>query len=91
MFTCRKRVTAGNRQKKSSISCFSMFKWGRPRDRRGDDMMEDSYMSEGRVWAGDEDRGECVAEPGINNKAAAFIDRIRKKFEEETVKPDGKA
>ncbi|KAM1353582.1 hypothetical protein TB1_032523 [Malus domestica] len=85
------RVTADNRQKKSSFSCFSMFKWGRPRDCRWDDMMEDSYMSARRVRQREEDRGRFVADPGIDKKAAAYINRMHKKFELETVKPDGRA
>ncbi|KAB2621706.1 hypothetical protein D8674_023888 [Pyrus ussuriensis x Pyrus communis] len=88
---------AGNRQKKSSFSFFNMFKSRRPHNRRGDDMMEDSYMSARKVWPSEEDRGQFVAEPGIDNKAAAFIDRIHKNIVSEyecqtlTVNPDGKA
>ncbi|CAN6581761.1 hypothetical protein ACFX15_032546 [Malus domestica] len=88
---------AGNRQKKSSFSFFSMFKSRRPRNRGGDDMAEDSYTSARRVWPSEEDRGRFVAEPGIDNKAAAFIDRIHKNIVSEyecqtlTVNPDGKA
>lgn len=63
------------RQKKSSFSFFSLFKSRKPR--RGDDI-EDSYLSARRVWPSEEDRGRWVAEPGIDNKAAAFIDRIHK-------------
>ncbi|KAM1576807.1 hypothetical protein PS2_032969 [Malus domestica] len=77
---------AGNRQKKSCFSFFSMFKLGRSRN-----MMEDSYMSAERVWPSDEDRGKCVAKPGIDIIAAAYIDKRHKEFELETVKPDGKA
>ncbi|KAM1095276.1 hypothetical protein ACFX2B_010052 [Malus domestica] len=88
---------AGNRQKKSAFSFFSMFKSKRPHNRRGDDMMEDSYLSARRVWPSEEDRGRWVAEPGIDNKAAAFIDRIHKNIVSEydcqtlTVNPAGKA
>ncbi|TQE06449.1 hypothetical protein C1H46_007948 [Malus baccata] len=82
---------AGNGQKKSCFSFFSMFKLGRPRNRRGDDMVEDSYMSAERGWPSDWDRGKCVAKPGIDIIAAAYIDKRHKEFELETVKPDGKA
>ncbi|PRQ42523.1 hypothetical protein RchiOBHm_Chr3g0458591 [Rosa chinensis] len=65
-----------NRQKKSSLSFFSFFKSRRPR--RGEEI-EDSYLSARRVWPSVEDRGgRWVAEPGIDNKAADFIDRIHK-------------
>ncbi|CAB4285055.1 unnamed protein product [Prunus armeniaca] len=84
-----------NRQKKSSFSFFSLFKSRRPR--RGDDMGEDFYMSARRVWISEEDRGGWVAEPGIDNKATAFIDRIHKCIVSEsdcqtlTVNPAGKS
>ncbi|KAE9446732.1 hypothetical protein C3L33_21379, partial [Rhododendron williamsianum] len=32
-----------------------------------------------KVWPSDEDRGRYVAEPGIDRKASAYIDRIRAK------------
>ncbi|PQM33960.1 hypothetical protein Pyn_37416 [Prunus yedoensis var. nudiflora] len=76
-----------NRQKtSSSFSFFSLFKSRRPR--RGDDMLaisalvvEDSYTSVGRVWPSVEDRGRWVAEPGIDDKAAAFIRRKHENIE----------
>lgn len=73
----------GNRQKKSSFSFFSLFKTSR-RSRRGDDMVEDLYTSGRRVWPSEEDRGRWVAEPGIDNKAAAFIDRVHKSIVSES-------
>ncbi|BFG30334.1 hypothetical protein CerSpe_166080 [Prunus speciosa] len=75
-----------NRQKTSSSSFFSLFKWRRPR--RGDDMLaipalvvEDSYTSVGRVLHSVEDSIRGVAEPGIDDKAAAFIRRKHKNIE----------
>ncbi|TQE06448.1 hypothetical protein C1H46_007947 [Malus baccata] len=72
---------AGNRQKKSSCSFLSMFKLGRPRNRGGDDMAEDSYMSARRAWLSEEDKGWFVADPGIDKKVAAYIDRMHKNFD----------
>ncbi|CAL2257278.1 unnamed protein product [Prunus armeniaca] len=81
-----------NRQKTSSSSSssfFSLFKSRRPR--RGGDMLaisalvvEDSYTSVGRVWHSVQDRGRWVAEPGIDDKAAAFIDRKHKNIASES-------
>ncbi|VVA28831.1 PREDICTED: CICLE_v10013220mg [Prunus dulcis] len=79
-----------NRQKTpSSSSFFSLFKSRRPR-RGGDELaisalvVEESYKSVGKVWHSVEDRGRWVAEPGIDDKAAAFIDRIHKKIASES-------
>ncbi|KAJ4721767.1 Ribosomal protein S12 [Melia azedarach] len=61
---------AGNKQKKSGFSLFSIFKSRRPR--RWEDC--DDVASTGRrVWPSDEDKGYWVAEPGIDRKASAFI------------------
>lgn len=76
-----------NRQKtSSSFSFFSLFKSRRPR--RGDDMfaipallVEDSYKSVGRVLHSVEDSIRGVAEPGIDDKAAAFIRRKHENIE----------
>ncbi|KAI5335749.1 hypothetical protein L3X38_025883 [Prunus dulcis] len=80
-----------NRQKtpSSSSSFFSLFKSRRPR-RGGDKLaisalvVEDSYTSVGRVWHSVEDRGRWVAEPGIDDKAAAFIHRKHKNIASES-------
>ncbi|CAL9019410.1 unnamed protein product [Prunus brigantina] len=73
-----------NRQKTSSSSSFfSLFKSRTPR--RGSALVvEDSYTSVGRVWHSVQDRGRWVAEPGIDDKAAAFIDRKHKNIASES-------
>ncbi|KAK9084455.1 hypothetical protein Scep_030926 [Stephania cephalantha] len=61
----------GNRQKKGSslFSIFSIFKSRRSRD----DIVWDEPRSSRKVRPSEEDKGNWVAEPGIDRKASAFI------------------
>ncbi|KAL2254225.1 UNVERIFIED_CONTAM: hypothetical protein Sindi_0217200 [Sesamum indicum] len=68
-------------KKKSSFSLFSLFKGGRnSRHRRGDDGRDD-YVKAYKVYPSDEDRGRWVAEPGIDEKASAYISLTTNKWE----------
>ncbi|KAJ8752242.1 hypothetical protein K2173_003878 [Erythroxylum novogranatense] len=70
-----------SRQKKSfssgSLSLFSFMKPSR-RPRRGYEAGGncDDAMNESKVWPSDEDKVRWVADPRINTKASAFIDRF---------------
>ncbi|KAF8015326.1 hypothetical protein BT93_H0975 [Corymbia citriodora subsp. variegata] len=61
-----------NRQKKSSysFSFTSLFKLRRP---RGDDAREVDSVSTRKIYPSDYDKGQYVAEPGIDKKATVFI------------------
>ncbi|KAG6586063.1 hypothetical protein SDJN03_18796, partial [Cucurbita argyrosperma subsp. sororia] len=68
--------TNNKRQKPKSPSCFfSIFSLFRSRDsrKRRDETIDDMR----KVWPSDEDRDRYwVAEPGIDRKAKAYIDKI---------------
>ncbi|OWM62870.1 uncharacterized protein LOC116215426 [Punica granatum] len=57
-----------------SISLFGFLKHWR-QHRRDDQGLED-VMSPRKVWPSDYDRGNYVAEPGIDRRASAFIARF---------------
>ncbi|GFY89128.1 hypothetical protein Acr_06g0010680 [Actinidia rufa] len=67
-------------QKKSSSSClfsfFNMFKAKRS-SKEVEDNSRDDPVRYHKLWPSDEDRGWCVAEPGIDRKATTYIDKIR--------------
>ncbi|KAL5782817.1 hypothetical protein ACOSP7_007846 [Xanthoceras sorbifolium] len=68
-----------SRQRKSSSSCFSIFSIFKACcSGGGDDMMsDDGYYDVRRICKSDEDgRSFSIAEPGIDRKATAFIDRF---------------
>ena len=65
-----------SRQKKSSFSVFNLFKLKRNRQ-VNDDAKEDAPRAR-RVCPSDEDTVRCVADPGIDRKAADFIDRVHR-------------
>ncbi|OIT40731.1 hypothetical protein A4A49_11239 [Nicotiana attenuata] len=61
-------------KKSSSFSFFSLFKSKSSRTRRGDqDYYKDDCVKAYKVWSSDEDRGQWVAEPRIDEKASTFI------------------
>ena len=72
---------AGNKQRKSSSSFFSMFNiFGSKKSKGG---YYDAYDSGYKIWHSDDDNG-ClgVAEPDINMKAEAFILKCKKRISE---------
>ncbi|KAK8468024.1 hypothetical protein PHAVU_007G205600 [Phaseolus vulgaris] len=72
---------AGNRQKKSSSSFFSIFNLFSSRKPRGG--YYDAPDSSRRVWPSDYDKGNWgVAEPNIDMKAEAFIAKYKKRVSE---------
>ncbi|KAI6695453.1 hypothetical protein NL676_023163 [Syzygium grande] len=67
-----------NRQQKSSSSSsssssFSLMSLFKPRRPRRDDAREVDSMKPRKIWPSDYDKGQYVAEPGIDKKASAFI------------------
>ncbi|EOY06954.1 hypothetical protein QQP08_013256 [Theobroma cacao] len=61
-------------RKHSSFSIFSIFT--SCCSNGGDDMSEEGIYVR-RIWRSDEDGRRWTAEPGIDRKASAFIDRFR--------------
>ncbi|KAK3415956.1 hypothetical protein EUGRSUZ_H01321 [Eucalyptus grandis] len=61
-----------NRQKKSSSS-FSFMSLFKPRRPRRDDAGEVDSVSSRKIYPSDYDKGQYVAEPGIDKKATVFI------------------
>ncbi|MBA0857757.1 hypothetical protein Goshw_016725 [Gossypium schwendimanii] len=61
-------------RKSSSFSFFSLF--SACCSNGGDDVSEDGIYVR-RMWPSDEDGRRWTAEPGIDRKASAFIDRFR--------------
>ncbi|KZV53972.1 hypothetical protein F511_43014, partial [Dorcoceras hygrometricum] len=71
-----------NRQRKTSFSLLGFFKGKNSRARRGgDDETRGEYVKAYKVYPSDEDRGRWVAEPGIDNKASAYISLTTDKWE----------
>ncbi|KZV48228.1 hypothetical protein F511_44351 [Dorcoceras hygrometricum] len=69
-------MAGNNRQRKTSFSLFGIFKGKNSRDEtRGE------YVKAYKVYPSDEDRGRWVAEPGIDNKASAYISLTTDKWE----------
>ncbi|KAF3630837.1 hypothetical protein BC332_33838 [Capsicum chinense] len=65
-------------KKRSGFSFCGMFK-SKNSGRREDNYWRDDYVKAYKVWPSDEDRGQWVADPGIDNKAAGYIlDRTAK-------------
>lgn len=58
-----------------SFSFSSMFKPRRMTTRRVDDARDDA-MAPRKIWKSDYDKGRYVGEPGIDQKAAAFIEKV---------------
>lgn len=58
-------------KKRSGFSFFGLFK--SKNSRREDYYSRDDCVKAYKVWPSDEDRGQWVADPGIDNKAALFI------------------
>ncbi|KAG8369016.1 hypothetical protein BUALT_Bualt15G0106400 [Buddleja alternifolia] len=71
----------GNNGHKTSFSLFSFFKGKSSRPRRGDDMRDNYVVKAYKVYPSDEDRGRWVAEPGIDDKASAYISLTTNKWE----------
>ncbi|KAG5625877.1 hypothetical protein R3W88_003161 [Solanum pinnatisectum] len=59
-------------KKRSGFSFFGLFK-SKNSSRREDNYSRDDCVKAYKVWPSDEDRGQWVADPGIDNKAALFI------------------
>ncbi|KAL9689114.1 hypothetical protein QQ045_033546 [Rhodiola kirilowii] len=75
----------GNRrqQRKSSSSTFSLF--GFLKSRRPQKVYEESWdeaVAAKKIWPSDEDKYKWVADPKINIKATAFIDRFKNRVSE---------
>ncbi|KAL7585022.1 hypothetical protein Lser_V15G44858 [Lactuca serriola] len=64
---------AKNKQQKSFLSVFSIFKRKRV---RGDDDKVDETLKAYKVYPSDQDGVHWVAEPGIDRKASCYIDSI---------------
>ncbi|KAJ7980487.1 hypothetical protein O6P43_003758 [Quillaja saponaria] len=62
--------------KKSSFSLCSLFKSCFSSGSSGDYDYWEEGLSGRKIFASDEDRRHWVAEPGIDNKASAFIARF---------------
>ncbi|KAG8369018.1 hypothetical protein BUALT_Bualt15G0106600 [Buddleja alternifolia] len=73
----------GNNRQRKSFSLFSFFKGKKTsRPRSGDDVIRDEYVVKAyKIYPGDEDRGRWVAEPGIDNKASAYISLTTNRWE----------
>ncbi|KZV14566.1 hypothetical protein F511_42562 [Dorcoceras hygrometricum] len=71
---------AGNGHKRSSFSLFGMFKGKNSKGRRVRDDLRDDNMKAYKVYPSDEDRGRWVADPGINEKASAYISSTTDKW-----------
>ncbi|KAK4339790.1 hypothetical protein RND71_041252 [Anisodus tanguticus] len=68
-------------KKKSGFSFFGMFKSkGSKNSRREEYYSRDDCVKAYKVWPSDEDRGQWVAEPGIDNKAAILISNMTAKW-----------
>ncbi|PIN10017.1 hypothetical protein CDL12_17398 [Handroanthus impetiginosus] len=76
-------MAGNNRQKKSTFSSlFGLFKSGKnSRTRKGELDGRDDYVKAYKVYPSDEDRGRWVAEPGIDQKASAYITSTTNKWE----------
>ncbi|KZV43690.1 hypothetical protein F511_00241 [Dorcoceras hygrometricum] len=68
-------MAGSNRQRKSpaASSLFNFFKAKAPRPRKPIHDVKDDNLKACKVYSSDEDRGRWVAEPGIDNKASAYI------------------
>lgn len=62
-------------RKSSSFSLLSIFT--SCCSNGGDDMSEEGFYVRRSTWRSDEDGRRWTAEPGIDRKATAFIDRFR--------------
>ncbi|PHT62547.1 hypothetical protein T459_33607 [Capsicum annuum] len=61
-------------KKRSGFSFLGMFKSKNSSRRDNQDYyLREDCMKAYKVWPSDEDRGQWVADPGIDNKAALFI------------------
>ncbi|CAN4108292.1 unnamed protein product [Withania somnifera] len=68
-------------KKKSGFSFFGMFKSkGSKNSRREDYYSRDDCVKAYRVWPSDEDRGQWVAQPGIDKMADIFINNRTAKW-----------
>ncbi|KAK4378785.1 hypothetical protein RND71_000647 [Anisodus tanguticus] len=68
-------------KKKSGFSFFGLFKSkGTRNSRREEYYSRDDCVKAYKVWPSDEDRGQWVAEPGIDNKAAILISNMTAKW-----------
>ncbi|XP_051147189.1 uncharacterized protein LOC127262519 [Andrographis paniculata] len=76
---------SGRQKKQSSFSLFGMFRGGRNRGskggRRSIEEEQEYSVKAYKVYPSDEDRGRWVAEPGIDNKASAYITHTTHKWE----------
>ncbi|CAA3009086.1 Hypothetical predicted protein [Olea europaea subsp. europaea] len=75
-------MAGNNRQKKSSspsFSLFNIFKGKSSRTSKWDSTRDDSLKAY-KVWPSDEDRGQWVAEPGIDQKASVYISTTTDKW-----------
>ncbi|KAI6695462.1 hypothetical protein NL676_023172 [Syzygium grande] len=63
----------GNIKQKKSSSSFSLMSLFKPRRARRDDAWGADSVSPKKIYTSDSDKGWFVAEPGIDNKATAFI------------------
>ncbi|MBA0612646.1 hypothetical protein Godav_013227 [Gossypium davidsonii] len=69
--------SAGYTKQRKSHSSFSIFSIFASCCSNGADDMSEDGMNGRRIWRSDEDGRRWTAEPGIDRKASAFIDRFR--------------
>uniref|UniRef100_A0A7N0TEZ7 Uncharacterized protein n=1 Tax=Kalanchoe fedtschenkoi TaxID=63787 RepID=A0A7N0TEZ7_KALFE len=70
-------------QRRSSSSGFSLF--GFLKSRKPEKFYEESWdeaVAPNKIWPSDEDKYRWVADPRINIKATAFIDRFKSRVSE---------
>ena len=75
-------MRGNNRQQKKSSSLFSFFNIFKAKRSREvvEDNLRDDPVRYHKLWPSDEDRGQYVAEPGIDRKATIYIDKIRTQY-----------
>ncbi|KAI6695456.1 hypothetical protein NL676_023166 [Syzygium grande] len=66
----------GNNKQKKSSSSFSLMSLFKPRRACWDDAWEVDSVCSKKIYPSDYDKGQYVAEPGINKKATAFIAKV---------------